>query len=103
MLNWTHDPQYCALHAKGECDETTDCAGFPTVHDRVNHAHAAFEAYAEADGNDLTEFLQDVALLAWARDIYLTTMPFFMECARYREEQKVAKERSADAHDEAHS
>lgn len=110
MLNWTHDPQYCTLHAKGECDETTDCTGFPTVHDRVNHAQAAYEAYSEADGNDFEDFLQDVALLAWSKELswtraMLSKSPGVGEILEYKSECELASsgERKPDAEDKAHS
>jgi len=60
-LEWTHAARTCPAGA--DCARTTNCACFPTVPDRVAMAQAAFDAYAEADGTSLDDFLADIALL----------------------------------------
>jgi hypothetical protein len=58
-LEWTHEK--CG---KPTCDATTNCPGFPTVHDRIHMARAAYEEYTESDGTSVINFALDVLLLA---------------------------------------
>ncbi len=63
-LEWTHDGQTCPLAG---CAGNKDCLYFPTPEDRMNMAEAAFQEYAEADGNSFDDFCRDVQLLAEQR------------------------------------
>ena len=58
-LQWTHEK--CRHPA---CDGTTDCAGFPTVQDRINMAASAYAEYAASDGTYVIDFALDVLLFA---------------------------------------
>jgi hypothetical protein len=58
-LEWTHEK--CG---KSMCTGTTECAGFPTVRDRITMAKAAYEEYAESDGTSVIDFALDVLLFA---------------------------------------
>jgi hypothetical protein len=69
MLEWTHDTANCPLHAVGECTEDTGCHAFPTNTDRIAMARAAYQAYSESDGTELSDFVHDVLLLADAEGV----------------------------------
>ena len=58
-LEWTHEK--CG---KPMCTGTTECAGFPTVKDRITMAAAAYAEYAEEDGTSVIDFALDVLLFA---------------------------------------
>lgn len=66
-LVWTHEPEQCDMGEK--CTTDTDCEGFPTQQDRIAMARAAYQLYAEADGTDLVDFVQDVEMLARAEGL----------------------------------
>jgi hypothetical protein len=77
-LEWTH-----AKCAKRACDGTTNCPGFPTVHDRINMAKAAYEEYSESDGMSVIDFALDVLLLAQSQhDADKTLLPRLAKQAR---------------------
>lgn len=62
-LEWTHDHKCCA---EVPCTRDTECAGFPTMVDRVDMARAAFGEYSEADADSATDFFMDVALFMFS-------------------------------------
>jgi hypothetical protein len=66
-LEWKH---YQAICPKKEgCSGDTACLEFPTIHDRLAMAQAAYREYSEADDTPLVDFVADVLLLAMAEGI----------------------------------
>jgi len=63
MLEWTHNESRDCFMGDN-CPGKETCEYFPTTGDRIAMARAAYEAYAEADGTDLGDFVQSVAMLA---------------------------------------
>ncbi len=62
-LEWTHDHKSCA---EVPCTRDTECAGFPTMADRVDMARAAYGEYSEADGTSEIDFFRDVVLFMFS-------------------------------------
>lgn len=62
-LEWTHDHKSCA---EVPCTRDTECAGFPTMADRVDMARAAYVEYSEQDGTSPDDFFLDVVLFMFS-------------------------------------
>lgn len=62
MLEWTHDADTCPARG-GKCTLDKSCVEFPTDTDRINMARAAYDAYSQSDGTELSDFVKDVLLL----------------------------------------